>query len=162
MHTLTQQNSVMYKSRAWRTAGHRLSSSPRTFFSSSSFVLHTHSPSFHLAHPPISALKYIMKHDDCWHTGTACAFSAASPSLSLLPLSAMPNAWNWVTELHVHIVGLRVFRSKSPFSALASWICVCLWKATDALRVTQTEVLLLSSEITQAAACSVFVLFLTS
>lgn len=80
-HMHTHKSSVMYK---WSRALTHPESLFFPFIPHSYHIhTHTHSLSFHLAHPPISALKYIMKYDDCWHMGTLCASSAGCP----LPLS---------------------------------------------------------------------------
>lgn len=80
-HTESRKSGVMYKwSRARGTAGRHSSlpsRSPR--IPHSSHILCFRPPK---THPPTSALKYIMKYDDCWHMGTVCACSASGPSLA--------------------------------------------------------------------------------
>ena len=62
------------------------------------FSFPTHSPN--LPRLPVSAFKYAMKYEECWHTAAVCVLPlhVAPPSLGCL--SATVNACNWVTKLH--------------------------------------------------------------
>ena len=112
-----------------RTLSFSLSCPPRIPLSSPhpSFLTHTHTHTLCLSisptHPPIYALKYVMKYDDCWHMGTVCASSACCPSLPHLPHRTLGIG----SQSCMNIPGSYVFPppfffSESLFSPSALWI----------------------------------------
>lgn len=83
-HTHTPEQCDVKRSRARRTVGHHL----HPFFSPTQNPFFPPHPSFS-AHTPsvfaISAIKYVMKYDECWHMGTVCALSPLPFSSTSLP-----------------------------------------------------------------------------
>ena len=145
-----------------RTLSFSLSCPPRIPLSSPhpSFLTHTHTHTLCLSisptHPPIYALKYVMKYDDCWHMGTVCASSACCPSLPHLPHRTLgigsqscmnipgsyvfppPLFLQWITIFTIGFVNLCVFlRNDAEARGVRRCCCCCCERRQLSTQITQ-------------------------